>query len=97
MINKLQERALRLINDDQKSNFEDLICKNKENTIHQRNLHALMIEVTKVINNIAPSIANSLFFIREIVHNIRNFQILSSSIKKQYDMVLKQRHIDHLS
>ena len=34
--NKLQERALRITNDDQKENFQDLTSKYKEYVIHQK-------------------------------------------------------------
>ena len=34
-----------MINDDQKSKFQDLFYKYKEYTIHQRNLQVLMIEI----------------------------------------------------
>ena len=33
--NKLQERALKIISDEQESNFQDLMYKYKEYTIHQ--------------------------------------------------------------
>ena len=82
MINKLQVRALRIISDDQKSNFQDLISKCKEYTIHQRNLQILIIEKYKIINDIASPIRNSFFLSRENVHNIWNFQILSYSTKE---------------
>ena len=83
LIKKLQERALKTINDDQKSNFQDWISKYKEHTIHQRNLQTLLIEINKTINSIAPPI-----IFRENVHNIWNFQIISNSKKKtgRYDI-----------
>ena len=36
LINKLQERALRIMNHDQESSFQDLISKRKEYTTHQK-------------------------------------------------------------
>ena len=70
LINKLQVRALRIISDDQKSNFQDLMSKCKEYTIHQRNLQILIIEKFKIINDIVSPIRNSFFLSRENVHNI---------------------------
>ena len=41
-----------------------------------------MIEINKVMNNIAPPIMNSFFLFRENMHITQSFQILSSSTKK---------------
>ena len=42
-INHIYERALRIVNDDYSSSFEDLFNKNKSVTMHQRNLQQLAI------------------------------------------------------
>ena len=70
------------MNNDQKSDFQDLVFKYKEYTIHQKNLPTFLIEICKNINNIALPIMNFLFFFCGNVHNIQNFQILSNSTKK---------------
>ena len=62
LINKVQERALRLITN----------AKYNEFSIHQRNLQKLMIESYKIIHQITPPIMKSLFVFRENTHNIRN-------------------------
>ena len=62
LINKVQERALRLITNDKYNEF----------SIHQRNLQKLMIESYKIIHQITPPIMKSLFVFRENTHNIRN-------------------------
>ena len=49
LINKIQERSLRLITNDKTSTFEHLLQPNNEVTTHQRNLQVLMVEV--LINN----------------------------------------------
>ena len=54
LINRIHERSIRIISSDNASNFENLLEKNKEITIHQRNLQILMIEVFKIINGYAP-------------------------------------------
>ena len=41
-----------------------------------------MIELSKVIHQIAPPIMNSLFVFRENTHNIPNYQILSNNVRK---------------
>ena len=82
LINKVQERTLRLITNDYQSSFNILLDKCNEFSIQQRNLEALMIELYKIIHQIAPPIMNSLFVFRENTHNIRNYQILSNNVRK---------------
>ena len=81
LINKIQERSLRLITNDKTSTFEQLLQANKEITIHQRNLQVLMVEVFKIIV-FAPPVMEDFFLFRENTHNIRNFQIISNESKK---------------
>ena len=49
LINKGQERALRLTTNDYQSSINILLDKCNEFFIHQRNLQALMIELYKII------------------------------------------------
>ena len=62
LINKVQERDIRLITNDKYNEF----------SIYQRNLQKLMIELHKIIHQITPPIMNSLFVFHENTHNIRN-------------------------
>ena len=57
-INKLQERALRLVYKDSNLSFEERLNKDNSFTIHHRNLQKLVIEIYKVINNESPPIMN---------------------------------------
>ena len=57
-INKLHERALRLVYDDYESSFDVLLNKNKSFSIHHQNIQKLMIEVYKSLNKPSP---NNLF------------------------------------
>ena len=43
LINRIHERSVRIVSGDNESDFEDLLEKNKEIAIHQRNLQVLMI------------------------------------------------------
>ena len=74
LINKTQERALRLTYKDNIKTFETLLIENNEKSIHQRNLQVLMTEIYKIKNNNAPPIMHSLFQFRENIFNLRNFQ-----------------------
>ena len=53
-INKLHERALRLVYDDYESSFDVLLNKNKSFSIHHQNIHKLMIEICKSLNKPSP-------------------------------------------
>ena len=83
LINKIQERSLRLITNDKTSTFEDLLQANNEITIHHRNLQVLMVQIFKIINGFAPPIMEDFFLFRENTHNIQNFQIISNESKKR--------------
>ena len=76
LINKVHERALKLIYQNN-CNFEVLLEKHHDFSIHQRNLQVLMTEIYKIVNGIALPIMNSLFTFRLNQHNLRNFQELS--------------------
>ena len=82
LINKIQERSLRLITKNKTSTFEHQLQANNEITIHQRNLRALMVEVPKIINGFAPPTIENFFLFRENTHNIANFQIIPNESKK---------------
>ena len=77
LIYKVHEGALKLIYQDN-CIFEVLLEKQHDFSIHQRKLQALMTEIYKIVNGIAPLIINSLFTFRLNQHNLRNFQELST-------------------
>ena len=84
LINKVQERALRITYNDQLTDFKSLLSNHNEITIHQRNekLAIFMTEIYEIINRVAPPILSSLLEIRESTHNTRYFQVLSSESSK---------------
>ena len=53
-LNRIQERALRMVCKDSESGLADL--KKKYGTIHQHNLQLLMIEIFKTKNNLKSNI-----------------------------------------
>ena len=73
LVNKVHERALKLIYEDN-CNFQVLLEKQHVFSIHQRNLQVLMTEIYKIVNGIAPPLMNYLFTFRLNQHNLRNFQ-----------------------
>ena len=78
-IENLHERALRIVYQDKKSDFETLLKNDKSVTIHVRNLHYLVTDVYKVKNNISPEIMREIFHFQENEnYNLRSGTHLAS-------------------
>ena len=71
-INRLHERALRLVYKDTELTFEQLLEKDNSFTIHHRNLQRLATEIYKVINNESPLIMKLVFPDTINPYNLRN-------------------------
>ena len=56
LVNKVQERALRLTHKDIENNLQTLPVENNETSVHQRNLQFLSMEICKIKTNYAPPI-----------------------------------------
>ena len=77
-INKLHERALRLVYKCPTLTFKEMLAKDNSFTIHDRNLQRLATEMYKIINNHSPSIMKEIFPMSSNPYNLRNknpFQI----------------------
>ena len=73
-INRLHERALRLVYNDYSSTFEDLLEKDGSCTIHHSNIHFLTIEMYKAVNNQTTNIFSDIF-----LHNNRKMNLRSQN------------------
>ena len=72
-INKIHERSLRLAYNDEFSSFEQLLEKECDFTVHQRNIQFLAIELYKVVNKLSPEIMSEIFPLKlEILHASRS-------------------------
>ena len=71
-INCLHERCLRIIYNDNKSSFQELLDKDKGVTIHIRNVRALAVEMFKVSNNYSTSLMSEIFDKRNNVYDFRS-------------------------
>ena len=71
-INNIHERALRLAYKDNQSSFEELLEKDHSVTVHHNNLQALVTEIFKVKNDLAPDIMKDVFELKEPPYNLRS-------------------------
>ena len=79
-INRLHERCMRLIHEDKKSSFEELLQQDKSVSIHTRNLQIMATEMFKVYRSMSPPIFGELFRRRDICYDLKsnsNFAIPS--------------------
>ena len=60
-INKLHERALRLVYKDTSLSFQELLNLDDSVTIHHRNIQKLAIEMYKIKNNLSPKPMQNIF------------------------------------
>ena len=60
-INRLYERCLRIVYNDKKSNFNELLVKDGSVSTHQQNLQKLVVEIFKSSRGLSPEIVNELF------------------------------------
>ena len=71
-INKIHERGLRIVLNDNISSFEQLL----KFTIHHRNLQFLAIEIYKSLNNLSSPLMSELFQVKDLTYNLRKGDIL---------------------
>ena len=81
LINKLQERALRVTYNDYDVSFSDFLEMSNESTIHIKNIKVLMTEMYKFLNDISPPIMNDIFQKQENYYSLRNPKSLVSNRK----------------
>ena len=69
-INRLQERALRLIYNDHISSFKELLSKDGTFTIHEQNIQNLAIEMFKALNDLSTPDFSELFELNESFYDL---------------------------
>ena len=79
-INRLHERALRVVYKDFDSSFEELLRIDSSTNLHQRNLQKLMIEIFKVKTGTALELMKGVFEFANVPYNLRNQSKCSRSI-----------------
>ena len=85
-INKLHERALRLVYNDKSSSFPELLFGNylRDNlvNIHERNIQVLLTEILKVKSGAAPEIMAENFKFKDHSYDLRKINCLEREIIK---------------
>ena len=72
-INRIQERALRIVYRDYNSSLKELLQKDKYISIHQKILQYLPIEIYKVKMGISPKIMHEIFrFSKNSAYSLRS-------------------------
>ena len=71
-INKLHERALRIVYKDDDLTFQQLLEKDNSVTIHEKNLQKLATEMYKVKHNLSPIPVREIFTQLDNIHYLRN-------------------------
>ena len=89
-INRIHEKSLRLVYNDDASSFEDLLKRDNSFTIHQTNLQSLAIELYKAVNSLSPEFMKEIFPVKSetrycsrqvfITKNIRTVQSGSETL-----------------
>ena len=79
-INRLHERALRVVYNNFDSSFEELLRRDNSTTLHQRNLQKLMTKIFKVKTGIAPELMKSVFEFADVPYILTNQSKWSRSI-----------------
>ena len=82
MINKIHERALRIVYKDNTSSFSQLLEKSGSISIHHRNLQILATEICKALNKLSSPLMSELFKLKETKYSFCNGSVLVSSNMK---------------
>ena len=80
-INRIQERALRIVYNDNLSTFNELLLRDGSVTIHERNIQILAVELYKVINDLAPDIMMEVFAKKQSSKYCTRFPFQSRNVR----------------
>ena len=80
-INKIHEKSLRLVYNDNVSSFNKLLDTDKSLTIHDRNLQELAIEIFKVLNGLSPKFMEEVFSVKRNIKFCSKFIFNSRNIR----------------
>ena len=88
-MNKVHERAIRVLLNGYESDFEKLLHINNDVCNHHRNIQTLLIEIFKIKKDFTPPIMESIVKERNNTYNVRNFQEFETETKRTVYFVLE--------
>ena len=71
-IDKLHERALKLVYDDYETSFSNLFAIDGSFIVHQTNIETLLLEIYKIKHNLSESCLKDLFSVVNGNYNLRS-------------------------
>ena len=82
-INQIHKRTLRLVYEVEVANFEDLQLKDNSWNVHENNIHTLLTEIFKSINNLGPRTMKYFFDlnIEDFKKHIKDWKLTTCSCK----------------
>ena len=78
-INRIPERALRIVYNDNSSSHEDLLEKTSSVKIHHSNLQQLAVELYKALNNLSSSLMSEIFTLKNTGYNLHGGNKLNTN------------------
>ena len=80
-INKIHERALRIVFKDNNATFNELLERDGSVTIHERNIQTLATEMFKAYNGMLPPILKGVFPLKEHAQYCTKFPFKTRNVK----------------
>ena len=75
-IEKVQERALRFLHNDNTSSYDTLITKSNVTTMHVRRIKSIACEVFKSLNELNPGFMKDMFQEKDMPYDLRDDHLL---------------------
>ena len=79
-INNIHKRPFRLLFENYKYDFQNLLRSSGDISIHQRCKNSLLTEAYENIHGLSPEIKNKVFSTRSNIYNTRQFNIFQTHI-----------------
>jgi len=84
-INKIHERALRLVYSDKISSFDELLKISNSVRVHHRNIQLLAVEIYKALNKLSSTLMTELFQIKKTKYDLcKGNTLISRNVKTVY-------------
>ena len=96
-INRLHERALRVIYNDYNETLEELLHVNRSCTIHENNIQQLVIEMFKVKNGLGSKDFESIFLIKKSSQNLKTAKNQSWIFLINFNTIVRPDHLELFS